>query len=48
MIYDIIALAFFLLFFACVLRWALRGGRDRFEHMRRLPLDSAQEGGIHE
>jgi cbb3-type cytochrome oxidase subunit 3 len=38
-IWPRIGLVFFLIFFAAVLIWALHGKRDRFEHMRTLPLD---------
>ncbi|HEY3296387.1 MAG TPA: hypothetical protein VGL38_13245 [bacterium] len=34
-----VGLLIFLLFFAVVLAWTLRGGRHRFDYERSLPLD---------
>jgi len=36
------ALIFFLVFFALALLWTLRGGRSRFVHETRLPLEDDQ------
>jgi cbb3-type cytochrome oxidase subunit 3 len=34
-----IGLVIFLVFFAAILIWTLRGGKHRFEHISRLPLE---------
>lgn len=38
-IWPRLALVLFLLFFALIVIWTLRGGRERFREVSRLPLD---------
>jgi len=43
-IWPRIALVLFLLLFAGIVVWTLRGGRERFHEVSRLPLDERDPG----